>query len=340
MAPCAGSPCSRTAAAAPAPARRRGSAERRCACIPFLLDLHRAGRDSGPGRPPAPLPGARLQRGRSPRRCGVGAVRDRAPPRRRARSAWSATRWAARSALRCAGPRRASAPSWRWPPGCRPASPPASWSGRTVVMAHGTRDRTTSPARSLAYALAGARGLRPPLPVRGRRRAPRHAGAPPHLAAPGAAGGAGRARAAPLGRDACSTRSRCPRRPAAGCRCELVPAHRRPADSALRRLRRAQARRHRPPRRAGAAGRSPLGRRAALGHRRHPRPRVWRRHRRWLRPAACSWPRWRARVALDAGDAAAFGQAAAHARRPPEGGRRSRSPGARSRRLAMLGAGG
>ena len=35
-----------------------------------------------------------------------------------------------------------------------PGEPTAQLAGRTVVMAHGTRDRTTSPARSLAYAIA------------------------------------------------------------------------------------------------------------------------------------------------------------------------------------------
>jgi hypothetical protein len=35
-----------------------------------------------------------------------------------------------------------------------PGEPTVQLAGRTVVIAHGTRDHTTSPARSLAYALA------------------------------------------------------------------------------------------------------------------------------------------------------------------------------------------
>jgi dienelactone hydrolase len=119
---------------------------------PFLVDLHRAGRDSG-------LAALQL-------RYRVRGYNDGDPV---ADVEWALSEIArrhgdvpvclvghsmgARSALRCAGHERvravvALAP---WLP---PGEPTAQLAGRTVVMAHGTRDRTTSPARSLAYALA------------------------------------------------------------------------------------------------------------------------------------------------------------------------------------------
>jgi dienelactone hydrolase len=118
---------------------------------PFLLDLHRAGRDSGlavlqlryrvrgynAGDPVADLEWALSEIARCHGDVPVCMVGHS---------------MGARSALRCAGHEsvRAVVALAPWLP---PGEPTAQLAGRTVVMAHGTRDRVTSPARSLAYAL-------------------------------------------------------------------------------------------------------------------------------------------------------------------------------------------
>ena len=119
---------------------------------PFLLDLHRAGRDSGlaalqlryrvrgynEGDPVADVEWALSEIARRHGDVPVCMVGHS---------------MGARSVLRCAGHEsvRAVVALAPWLP---PGEPTVQLAGRTVVMAHGTRDRTTSPARSLAYALA------------------------------------------------------------------------------------------------------------------------------------------------------------------------------------------
>ena len=184
---------------------------------PFLLDLHRVGRDSG-------LAALQL-------RYRLRGYNDGDPV---ADVEWALSEIArrhgdvpvcmvghsmgARSVLRCAGHEnvRAVVALAAWLP---PGEPTVQLSGRTVVMAHGTRDRTTSPARSLDYALAareicdGSAGSRWPA-----RTTPCW-----NAAAPGSVWCGERYRphssCAP-GTSACWRRSRCPRRPAAGCRCK------------------------------------------------------------------------------------------------------------------------
>src|SRR3954468_11209884 len=120
--------------------------------FPFLLDLHRAGRGSG-------LAALQL-------RYRVRGYNDGDPV---ADVEWALSEIArrhgnvpvcmvghsmgARSVLRCAGHEsvRAVVALAPWLPA---GEPTVQLAGRTIVMAHGTRDRTTSPARSLAYALA------------------------------------------------------------------------------------------------------------------------------------------------------------------------------------------
>jgi alpha-beta hydrolase superfamily lysophospholipase len=115
---------------------------------PFLLDLHRVGRDSGlaalqlryrvrgynEGDPVADLEWALSEIARRHGNVPVCMVGHS---------------MGARSVLRCAGHEsvRAVVALAPWLP---PGEPTAQLAGRTVVMAHGTRDRTTSPARSLA----------------------------------------------------------------------------------------------------------------------------------------------------------------------------------------------
>jgi dienelactone hydrolase len=119
---------------------------------PFLLDLHRVGRDSGlaaiqlryrvrgynEGDPVADVEWALSEIARRHGDVPVCMVGHS---------------MGARSVLRCAGHEsvRAVVALAPWLP---PGEPTFQLSGRTVVMAHGTRDRTTGPARSLAYALA------------------------------------------------------------------------------------------------------------------------------------------------------------------------------------------
>ena len=120
---------------------------------PFLLDLHRAGRGHG-------IATCQL-------RYRVRGYNDGDPVRD--------VEWAlaeigerhgdvpvclvghsmgARSVLRAAAAAqvRAAVALAPWLP---PGEPVAQLTGRTVVIAHGSRDRVTSPARSLAYALHG-----------------------------------------------------------------------------------------------------------------------------------------------------------------------------------------
>jgi dienelactone hydrolase len=119
---------------------------------PFLLDLHRSGRDAGlaalqlryrvrgynNGDPVADVQWALSEIARRHGDVPVCMVGHS---------------MGARSVLRCAGHEtvRAVVALAPWLP---PGEPSAQLAGRTVVMAHGARDRTTSPARSLAYALA------------------------------------------------------------------------------------------------------------------------------------------------------------------------------------------
>ena len=165
---------------------------------PFLLDLHRAGRDSGlaalqlryrvrgynEGDPVADVEWALSEIARRHGDVPVCMVGHS---------------MGARSVLRCAGHEsvRAVVALAPWLP---PGEPTFQLAGRTVVMAHGTRDRTTSPARSLAYALA-AREVCDRLcrfEVAGSRHAMLERGRTWQRS--GAASGTGGAGAAPLGR--------------------------------------------------------------------------------------------------------------------------------------------
>ena len=114
----------------------------------------------------------------------------------------------ARAALRAAGhPSVVSVVALA--PWCPPAEPVNQLEGRTVVIAHGVRDRITDPARSLEFA--------PPRPARRRAagavRAPRHrphdAPAPADMAVAGPPADARHARPATRSRASSPRRSRC-----------------------------------------------------------------------------------------------------------------------------------
>ena len=120
---------------------------------PFLLDLHRAGRGHGiatcqlryrvrgynDGDPVRDVEWALAE---------IGARHGDVPVCLVGHS------MGGRSVLRAAAAAqvRAAVALAPWLP---PGEPVAQLTGRTVVIAHGSRDRVTSPARSLAYALHG-----------------------------------------------------------------------------------------------------------------------------------------------------------------------------------------
>src|SRR3954447_14582783 len=126
---------------------------------PFLLDLHRTGRDCGlaalqlryrvrgynEGDPIADLEWALSEIARRHGDVPVCMIGHS---------------MGARSALRCAGHEsvRAVVALAPWLPA---GEPTAQLARRTGVMAHGTRDRTPTPARSLPYALAAREGCEP-----------------------------------------------------------------------------------------------------------------------------------------------------------------------------------
>ena len=119
---------------------------------PFLLDLHRAGRRSG-------LAACQLRyrlRGYNdgdPVRDVEWALGEISERHGEVPVCLVGHSMGGRSVLRAAGGRhvRAVAALAPWLP---PGEPVRQLEGRTVVIAHGTRDRVTSPAGSLAYALA------------------------------------------------------------------------------------------------------------------------------------------------------------------------------------------
>jgi predicted alpha/beta-hydrolase family hydrolase len=119
---------------------------------PFLLDLHRAGRGSG-------LVACQLRyrvRGYNegdPVRDIEWALGEIAERHGDVPVCMVGHSMGGRSVLRAAGSAqvRAVAALAPWLP---PGEPIRQLEGRTVVIAHGTRDRVTSPAGSLAYALA------------------------------------------------------------------------------------------------------------------------------------------------------------------------------------------
>jgi predicted alpha/beta-hydrolase family hydrolase len=119
---------------------------------PFLLDLHRAGRSAG-------LAACQLRyrlRGYNegdPVRDVEWALGEIAERHGDVPVCMVGHSMGGRSVLRAAGGAhvRAVAALAPWLP---PGEPIQQVQGRTVVIAHGTRDRVTSPAGSLAYALA------------------------------------------------------------------------------------------------------------------------------------------------------------------------------------------
>ena len=163
--------------------------------LPFLLDLARAGRRLGLASTPAPLPARRLQRRRPGRRRRVGAR-----PRRGAATTCPVCllghSMGARAALRAAGhPSVVSVVALA--PWCPPAEPVEQLEGRTVVIAHGARDRITDPARSLEFARHAQPGRRAARAVRARRHRPHDAPAPADVAVAGPPADARHARARP-----------------------------------------------------------------------------------------------------------------------------------------------
>lgn len=122
---------------------------------PFLVDLHRAGRRSG-------LAAYQLRyrvrgwNGGDPVRDLEWALGEIAARHGDVPICLVGHSMGGRSVLRAAGGPRvlAVAALAPWLP---PGEPTGQLAGRTVVIAHGTRDRVTSPAGSLAYALEGHR---------------------------------------------------------------------------------------------------------------------------------------------------------------------------------------